>query len=68
MSNGSFVWEGYNGLEAHGYAYEIKVTRGSGDTTLLPLVHRVVALLKRWMLGTHRGAVSPDHIDYPNVA
>jgi len=59
-------WEGYNGVEAHGYAHEVRVASGSGGSknTLLPLVHRVVSLLKRWILGTHQGAVSPEHIDY----
>ena len=59
-------WEGYNGLEAHGYVHEVRVVRGSGVSrnNLLPLVHRVVSLLKRWILGTHQGAVSPEHIDY----
>ena len=27
-------------------------------------MHRVVSLLKRWILGTHQGAVSPEHLDY----
>ncbi len=31
---------------------------------LLPRVHRVVSLLKRWILGTHQGAVSHEHLDY----
>ena len=59
-------WEGYTGLEAHGYSHEVRVMkRSAGSTTkVLPLVHRVVSLLKRWILGTHQGAVSPDHIDY----
>ena len=59
-------WEGYNGLEAHGYVHEVRVGRGSGGSrnNLLPLVHRVVSLLKRWILGTHQGAVDPEHIDY----
>jgi hypothetical protein len=30
----------------------------------MPGVHRVAALLKRWLLGTHQGAVKPKHIDY----
>lgn len=40
--------------------------RGSGKTAsrLLPRVHRVVALLKRWLLGTHQGGVSQDQLDY----
>jgi len=59
-------WEGYNGVEAHGYAHEVRIARRSGGSknNLLPLVHRVVSLLKRWILGTHQGAVSPEHIDY----
>ena len=31
---------------------------------LLPRVHRVVSLLKRWLLGTHQGAVGQKHLDY----
>lgn len=31
---------------------------------LLPRVHRVASLLKRWLLGTHQGAVSAEHLDY----
>ena len=30
----------------------------------MPQVHRVVSLLKRWLLGTHQGAVSHEHLDY----
>ena len=29
----------------------------------MPGVHRVASLLKRWLLGTHQGSVSPDHLD-----
>lgn len=60
-------WEGYGGLSALGYAHEASVLRGRGrsaSTELLPRVHRVAALLKRWLLGTHQGAVRPDHLDY----
>lgn len=31
---------------------------------LLPRVHQVVSLLKRLLLGTLHGSVSPDHLDY----
>jgi hypothetical protein len=27
-------------------------------------VHRVASLLKRWLLGTHQGAVEPQHLAY----
>ncbi len=30
----------------------------------MPRVHRVASLLKRWLLGTHHGAVSQEHLDY----
>jgi transposase-like protein len=57
-------WEGYSGLD--GYRHEVTVLRGRKESAseLLPRVHRVVSLLKRWLLGTHQGAVSPEHLDY----
>ncbi len=30
----------------------------------MPAVHTVAGLLKRWLLGTHQGAVAPWHLDY----
>jgi len=30
----------------------------------MPGVHRVAALLQRWLLGTHHGAVQPRQLDY----
>ncbi len=30
---------------------------------LLPRVHRVASLLKRWLLGTHQGAVGGKYLD-----
>jgi hypothetical protein len=29
----------------------------------MPAAHRVASLLKRWLLGTHQGSVSPQHLD-----
>ena len=42
------------------------VTRGSLPPAhvALPGVHRVASLLKRWLLGTHQGAVKPVQLDY----
>jgi hypothetical protein len=31
---------------------------------LLPRVHQVVSLLKRWLLGTHQGNIGHSHLDY----
>ena len=30
----------------------------------MPRVHRSASLLKRWILGTHQGAVSHEHLEY----
>jgi hypothetical protein len=30
----------------------------------MPGVHRVASLLKRWLLGTHQGAVQPSQLAY----
>ena len=37
----------------------------SGDPAhvAMPGVHRVASLLKRWLLGTHQGAVGNEHLD-----
>ena len=59
-------WEGYTGLGTKGYLHEITVLRNKKESvaTLLPRVHRVVSLLKRWLMGTHQGAVSGIPLDY----
>jgi transposase-like protein len=59
-------WAGYSSLKAEGYGHDITVLRGKRKTAseLLPRVHRVVSLLKRWLMGTHQGAVSHKHLDY----
>jgi len=58
-------WKGYNKLKRLGYVHEI-VREGAAEPgeNLLPYCHRVAALLKRWLLGTHQGAVSHEHLDY----
>jgi len=57
-------WAGYNGLENLGYVHE--VVRKSADVgdNLLPLCHREASLIKRWLTGTHQGAVSHEHLSY----
>ena len=59
-------WEGYGGLDAKGYTHEVTVLGGKKDAAskLMPRVHLVASLLKRWLLGKHQGAVSADHLDY----
>jgi transposase-like protein/transcription elongation factor Elf1 len=59
-------WLSYDRLEKRGYGHRITFLRGhpNSPADLLPRVHRVVGLLKRWLLGTHQGAVSVAHLDY----
>ena len=58
----------YDGLDSLGYVHRQTVLLGHQDknaaSKLLPRVHRVASLLKRWLLGTHQGAVSAEHLDY----
>jgi transposase-like protein len=62
-TDGSWV---YRSLPDHGYVRDRTVVRGSDDPAhiSLPAVHRVAALLKRWLLGTHQGSVLPHQLDY----
>ena len=57
-------WPGYAGLGQAGYHHEtINLTAGWGDAVLrLPAIHLVFGLAKRWLLGTHHGAVSTKHL------
>jgi len=59
-------WLGYGGLAERGYKHDVFNIRASGKFAheLLPRVHIVASLLKRWLLGTHQGAVRPIHLDY----
>ena len=61
------AWQGYAGIETHGYGRERRSQRaarlrGENPYGLLPGVHRVSALAKRWLLGTHQGSVDETHL------
>jgi transposase-like protein len=59
-------WLGYEPLQSKGYDHEVTFLKGNKNTPseLMPRVHRVISLLKRWLMGTHQGAVSLEHLDY----
>src|SRR5215831_13287657 len=59
-------WLGYSPLVRNGYEHEITFLKRKKKTPseLMPRVHRVISLLKRWLMGTHQGAVSHKHLDY----
>lgn len=58
-------WSAYGGMVEAGYRHKVTVVKHSDASAsdLLPRVHLVASLLKRWILGTHQGAVSPEHLD-----
>ena len=60
-------WMGYHGLTKLGYFHDRhsqRAARARGDDSnkLLPGVHRVASLTKRWLLGTHQGSVGAAHM------
>jgi transposase-like protein len=60
-------WAGYDLLASQGYRHEASKLKGKplgAAVVLLPRVHRVASLLQRWLLGTHQGAVSGEHLGY----
>ena len=59
-------WMGYGPLRRHGYRHRVTFLQGhtKSPSQLMPHVHQVISLLKRWLLGTHHGAVTHEHLDY----
>jgi transposase-like protein len=61
------AWTGYHGLDKLGYIHDRRSqraarARGEDAGELLPGVHRVASLAKRWLLSTHQGAVNREHL------
>jgi transposase-like protein len=61
-------WKGYLGLSDKGYVHQPgkqgRLDIPGAEEDLLPQVHRVISLVKRWLMGTHQGAISSGHLDY----
>lgn len=57
-------WRGYNVLSSNGYIHKPCVHKNAPDKDATPTAHLVASLLKRWLLGTHQGAVSHEHLPY----
>jgi len=60
-------WTGYRGIDKLGYTHEPRSqraarARGDDPGELLPGVHRIASLAKRWLLGTHQGSVEEAHL------
>jgi len=58
-------WKAYTRLKQEGFKHRPRMINASGKTAsvLLPRVHRVASLWKRWLLGTHQGTLSYDQLD-----
>ena len=57
----------YSGLERLGYVHDKRSqraarSRGEEPGQLLPAVHQVASLAKRWLLGTHQGSAEDAHL------
>lgn len=59
-------WSAYSGLQDLGYDHVVinQSALPHPAHVVMPGVHRVASLLKRWLLGTYQGAVSHEHLDY----
>ena len=60
-------WRGYTPLsDSKNYNHVKKSIFGSGQKAheLLPRVHMVDSLLKRWINGTHQGKISSKHLEF----
>ena len=59
-------WRGYSRLVAAGYRHQVTIISDGCDPAheVMPRVHLVASLLKRWLVGTHQGGIQPQHLDY----
>jgi len=57
-------WTSYTGLPRRGFNHSVSRATADLGGNLLPHVHRVAALLKRWLLGTHQGAIGHDLLQF----
>jgi transposase-like protein len=57
-------WPGYSQLAPTGFRHRVTpVSHEDGQAlAAFPQIHWVASLLKRWLLGTHHGKVSPKHL------
>jgi len=55
--------QAYRELEGYVHDRQIQDHQPANAQHLLPRVHRVISLLKRWLLGTHQGAIAREHLD-----
>lgn len=59
-------WKGCSAVAEKGYLHQTTVVKGRKESAsdLLPRVHLIASLLKRWIMGTHQGAISHEHLEF----
>lgn len=58
-------WPSYNGLSKKGYRHKVqKATVKDEYEEVLPNVHRIASLLKRWLLGTHQSYLNKNKLEF----
>ena len=58
-------WPSYSEIEEMGYIHKVsKSVVNEEDEEILPNVHRVASLLKRWLLGTHQSYLNKNKLGY----
>ena len=58
-------WPSYNELSKKGYRHKVqKATVKDENEEVLPNVHRIASLLKRWLLGTHQSYLNKNKLEF----
>lgn len=57
-------WSGYSGLSNIGYAHVPITNNNVKESDAIQIAHRVASLLKRWLVGTHHGAINHKNLPY----
>ncbi len=69
IETGSIVitdgWKGYSGISKKVYLHVIDdKTKMDNEEEVLPNVHRIASLLKRWLFGTHQNYIGEQYLSY----
>ncbi len=57
-------WSGYSGLSHNGYTHLPITNNNVKESDAIQIVHRIASLLKRWLVGTHHGAINHKNLPY----
>ena len=57
-------WNGYAGLRKNGYKHLPITNENIAEEDVISLAHLLASLLKRWLLGTHQGAIDHKNLPY----